>query len=416
MTMPATRPARHRLAIVCSHAIQYLAPWFRVLAQSPRLDVTVLYGDDHGLTRGGHDPGFGRDVRWDVDLLSGYRSERLRNDSPRPGVGTFTGIASTQVFGRLTPARFDAVLIQGWNFALYPLALAAARLRGLPVLLRAESVRFEGEPPAPATTPRAVLKRAVLRRYLGACAAALYVSRGNRRLLKDYGVPDERLFSSPYAVDGERFALPAPERRAAREAVRARLGIRGDRPLLLFVGKLQPVKAPALLLDAYAALRARGTDAALCLAGDGPLRETLAARTNAGDRALADVILAGFQNQSELPALYAAADALVLPSVRETFGVVVVEAMHAGLPVVASDRVGCAEDLITPGHTGEIFPQGDAAALTAALERLLGPGTGTGAIARCQARGEEARARAATWSYAEATAGLVAALDAVVGR
>lgn len=414
MTTPAARPAPYRLAIVCSHAIQYLAPWFRALAQSPRLDVTVLYGDDHGLTRGGHDPGFGRDVRWDVDLLSGYRSERLRNDSPRPGVGTFTGIASTQVFGRLTRARFDAVLIQGWNFALYPLALAAARLRGLPVLVRAESVRFAGEPPAPASTPRAALKRAVLRRYLGACAAALYVSSGNRRLLRDYGVPDARLFASPYAVDGARFALPAAEHRAARAAVRARLGVRSDQPLLLFVGKLQPVKAPALLLDAHAALRESGSDAALCLAGDGPLRESLAARIRA--RAIPGVTLAGFQNQSELPALYAAADALVLPSVRETFGVVVVEAMHAGLPVVASDRVGCAEDLVTPGRTGEIFPQGDAAALTAALTRLLGSGPGPDAIARCQARGAQARARAATWSYAEATAGLVAALDAVVGR
>lgn len=412
MTTPAARPAPYRLAIVCSHAIQYLAPWFRDLAQDPRLDVTVLYGDDHGLTRGGHDPGFGREVRWDVDLRSGYRSERLRNDSPRPGVGTFTGIASTQVFGRLTRARFDAVLIQGWNFALYPLALAAARLRGLPVLIRAESVRFADEPPA--ATPRAALKRAVLRRYLGACAAALYVSSANRRLLADYGVPDERLFASPYAVDGARFALPAAEHRAARASVRARLGVRSDQPLLLFVGKLQPVKAPALLLDAYAALRARGTDAALCLAGDGLLRESLAAQIRARD--LAGVTLAGFQNQSELPALYAAADALVLPSVRETFGVVVVEAMHAGLPVVASDRVGCAEDLVTPGRTGELFPQGDAAALTAALTRLLGSGPGPDAIARCRARGEQARARAATWSYAEATAGLIAALDAVIGR
>ena len=284
----------------------------------------------------------------DVDLATGYRRVLLPNHAPRPGVGRFWGVASLAVFGELSTARYDAVVIQGWNYALYPLALLAARRAGLPVLMRAESARLPGAEPA--ATPRQLAKDAILRRYLGACAGALAVSSGNRRLLVHYGMPPARIFSSPYAVDGERFRRSPEQRQAAQAVLRARLGLPtggpGDAapPILLYCGKLVPVKEPQLLLAAFAALRRGGTPAALVVVGDGPLRGELQAWTRA--HAVPDVHFLGFKNQSELPELYAAADALILPSRRETFGVVVIEALHAGVPVIASDGVGCAEDLV----------------------------------------------------------------------
>ncbi|WP_425507198.1 glycosyltransferase family 4 protein [Thermomonas carbonis] len=79
---------------------------------------------------------------------------------------------------------------------------------------------------------------------------------------------------------------------------------------------------------------------------------------------------AGFLNQSEITAAYAAADCLVLPSDHgETWGLVVNEAMACGLPALVSDQVGCAVDLIVAGHTGDVFPCGDVAALSAMLAR-----------------------------------------------
>ena len=76
-----------------------------------------------------------------------------------------------------------------------------------------------------------------------------------------------------------------------------------DRSLLLFCGKLSPVKAPALLLGAYARLRAMGTSAALLLCGDGVLRGSLESQVER--ERIADVHFLGFRNQSELPSLYA---------------------------------------------------------------------------------------------------------------
>lgn len=450
--MPGPMSRRYRVAIVCSHAIQYLVPWFVQASRHPRLDLTVLLGDDHGL-RAGHDPEFGQAVRWDIDLLTGYRRVLLPNQALWPGVGRFFGVASLAVFWELDAARYDAVVIQGWNYALYPLALLAARKAGIPVLIRAESVHLGDDPPAAAGAPRQLLREAVLRRYLGACAGALAVSSGNRRLLRHYGVPAERIFFSPYAVDGQRFRLPPAERQAARRALRTQLGLAGGGlpqgdgdgdsgpPVLLYCGKLVPIKAPQLLLTAFAALRRSGVAAALVLAGDGPLRPELEAWVR--EHAVPDVHFLGFKNQSELPALYAAADALVLPSQRETFGIVVVEAQNAGLPVVVSDGVGCAEDLVLsgppagqvtparqanpanpvsqanpadpvgqPGQAGLVFRRGDAAGLLRCLEALC---AGAAGQALRQKLAAEARQRAARWTYAEATAGLVQALDALVG-
>jgi glycosyltransferase involved in cell wall biosynthesis len=80
----------------------------------------------------------------------------------------------------------------------------------------------------------------------------------------------------------------------------------------------------------------------------------------------------GFVNQSELPAVYASADVLVLPSDgQETWGLVVNEAMACGIPAIVSDAVGCGPDLIEPGLTGATFPLGDVAALASAIERVL---------------------------------------------
>ncbi len=104
------------------------------------------------------------------------------------------------------------------------------------------------------------------------------------------------------------------------------------------------------------------------MVGDGALRpEIEAAVAQSG----APVSLLGFFNQSQMPEAYALADALILPSQAETWGLVVNEAMASGLPAIVSTAVGCAPDLIESGSTGETFIAGDIAGLCDAVERIL---------------------------------------------
>jgi glycosyltransferase involved in cell wall biosynthesis len=105
------------------------------------------------------------------------------------------------------------------------------------------------------------------------------------------------------------------------------------------------------------------------LVGDGPLRAEL---EDAANSAPGRIHFAGFQNQSRLPAFYAAADALVLPSdSSETWGLVVNEAFACGIPAVVSGAAGCAPDLIDEGRTGFTFPCGKTEALAEAMLRVL---------------------------------------------
>jgi glycosyltransferase involved in cell wall biosynthesis len=94
----------------------------------------------------------------------------------------------------------------------------------------------------------------------------------------------------------------------------------------------------------------------------------------------------GFQNQRRLSRYYHAADLLVLPSHSETWGLVVNEALHHGVPVVVSDRVGCAPDLVENGQTGEVFASGSAAALTGSIVAGLRLCDAPGVRDRCRMR------------------------------
>ena len=141
--------------------------------------------------------------------------------------------------------------------------------------------------------------------------------------------------------------------------------------VVLFVGKFIAKKRPADIINALAILQQSTTynqQAVAVFVGSGELDHSL---RDLAQHENVCVHFAGFKNQSELPACYAAADVLVLPSDGgETWGLVVNEAMACGLPAIVSDAVGCAPDLIDAGQTGFVFPMGDTAALAKRIEQL----------------------------------------------
>lgn len=136
---------------------------------------------------------------------------------------------------------------------------------------------------------------------------------------------------------------------------------------IVFVGRLVRQKGVHTLVRAMEHLRAR--DATVLLAGDGPERDSLqrsAAASGSGSR----LKIMGFMAHEEVPAVLAHADVLVLPSVYEELGSIVVEALHSGVPVVAS-RTGGIPDAIVDGDNGLLVPPEDPVALAAAIDRIL---------------------------------------------
>jgi len=185
------------------------------------------------------------------------------------------------------------------------------------------------------------------------------------------------------------------------------LGANPFTSVILFCAKLQPWKRPTDLLRAFA--EANLPDAILVYAGEGVLRHELekeAASLGVGER----VRFLGFLNQSQLPAVYTAADLMVLPSENEAFAVVVNEASCCGCPVVASDRVGAAKDLIAPVDPGLIYPSGNLRALSTLLSELCRDHR------RLRELGRAAKERMAHWSPQDTAAGTAAAVGAALKR
>lgn len=153
---------------------------------------------------------------------------------------------------------------------------------------------------------------------------------------------------------------------------------RGGR--LLFVGRLAAVKGVPVLFQAFAAARAQRPDLHLTLIGDGPERRALESEAAALGLSGA-VTFAGYQSQEAVAEALARADALVLPSFAEGVPVVLMEAMAARLPVVAT-RVAGVPELVADGVSGLLVPPGDPAPLAEAILRALADDGAMGAAGR----------------------------------
>ncbi len=273
-------------------------------------------------------------------------------------------------------------------FVAHYAGLAAARRAGVPLVATYHTLfeEYLGHyaPFVPASWLRA-LARAFSRRQCNALDAVIVPSRAIAQRLQAYGV----CVATHILPTG----IPLPSSlpgAAARNAFRQRFGIAPQRPVALFVGRVAHEKNIGFLLDVVELARLERPDLLLLVAGEGPALPAL--QRSVATRGLqANVQFIGYlDRERELPACYAAADAFVFASRTETQGLVLLEAMAVGLPVVALARMGTC-DILDAGR-GALVPDDDAHAFARALLRLLGDD-------RLRAQlGQAGRAYAGEWS------------------
>ena len=391
----------YRLLVLSSHPIQYQAPMHRALATRSELDLTVLFCSDWGLTPY-RDKGFGHDIKWDTPLLDGYRSTFLRNWSWRPALHRFWGVLNPGVVRCILRQRYDAVLVYGWGRATNWLAMAAAAASRTPLLLRGESNLLNSVSPV-----KKLLKKIMLRPLFATTAGFLSIGRYNTEFYRNWGVPTDKIYLTPYAVDNDFWVGQSASLGPRKSQLKCELGFDPNMPVVLFAGKLIAVKRPFDLLQAFNQVSKR-VAAGLVFLGDGKLRQEL--ETYARQRRLPNVRFVGFKNQTEIAPFFALADVFVLPSGCEPWGLVINEAMCFGLPVIASDKVGAAGDLVQPGVNGYVYPAGNVDALSEHLEELLlNP-------ALRHAAGQASRELIQNWGIPQIVDGVLKCLRGVVGK
>jgi glycosyltransferase involved in cell wall biosynthesis len=387
------------VAIVNPLPIPYFASLYTYLNAAPDVDITVLYCTDASL-RAGRATGFGTAFVWDIDLLDGYEAVFLGARARTRVPAGFFSLVAPEVWGELRSGKYDAVIIHGHRYAVNWLAILAAKLSGVKVMMRAETHLGLRR-----SRWKQMLRKPLIGTLCRLCDHLLAVGTANTDFYRHMGVPDAKVSLFPHTVDNARFIEGAHLSQAERRREMEGLGVRPDRPVLLFASKFQARKRPDDVVRAVAELANRGVELTLLMVGDGEMRDEL--ERLVGELRLDDVVFTGFINQSKLPAVYGISDVFVLPSDNEPWGLIVNEVMCAGLPVVVADKVGCVPDLVGHGDNGFLFEAGDVAGLVDALQPLL-----TDPELR-QRMGRRSRERISGWSYEQCLEGLRLALRAV---
>jgi len=331
---------RIRVTVVSPEPTPYRAPLFDRIAALPELELTVVYAARTVASR-----------PWQVDLnhrsvfldgvdLPGARS-LVRHDYPlTPGI-----------FRALHESRPDVVVVSGWSIFAAQSAIAWCRLRGVPYVLHVESHDLERR----AAWRRAV-KGAVVPRLVQGAASVLTVGTAARESLLARGARADRARTFANTID-----VPAWIERADRLDRQQP----DDDLVVLCVARLVPDKGVGILLRAIA--EAGQERLRLVLAGDGPQATDLARLAEELGVRLA---VRGNLSEQELAQEYADADVFALLSWHEPWGVVVNEAAASALPLVLSERVGAARDLLQNGENGFLVPARDVAAAASALRQL----------------------------------------------
>ncbi|HAA29469.1 MAG TPA: glycosyl transferase [Cyanobacteria bacterium UBA8553] len=386
-----------KLAIITSHPIQYYAPWFRYLATENAFLSKVFYLWNFGVSEQ-VDVGFKQSIQWDIPLLTGYDYEFVPNVSSNPGTHHFWGLQNPSLLKQVNLYNPDAVLLMIYNYASIYDFLWRWNCNKAPLLFRGDSHRL-----LPHTSAKAWLRRTLISLIYRRFSACLYVGKANYDYFCQHGVSPQKLFFSPHAVDNDRFFFQADK--ATHEATlwKQELGIPEKHSVILFAGKFEEKKRPLDLLQAF--LQANLSQVSLLFVGAGDLEDEL--RLQAAN--YSHVYFAPFQNQTQMPRTYAAADLVVLPSYGswETWGLVINEAMCMSRAAIASTHVGCAQDLIHPYRNGLIFPAGDVSKLAACLKDTFNRRE------QLQSWGKESRKIVTHYSYEQATQGLKQALKSL---
>ena len=277
-----------------------------------------------------------------VERTEGFRKITLL-DQPRTGQSHSALFRDIQV--KIEEFQPDVIAVPGWSVAWSLFTIRQALRRDIPVVMMSESQKIDFQ--------RFVFAEKLKRRVVKLCDAGLAGGTPHKEYLKDLGIPEDSLFTPYDVVDNHYFRAESARARKKAGALRKKLRL----PQKYFLSSFRFIekKNPIRLLKAFARYRKEKPKGwKLVLLGDGPLRRPIEKEIETLGLE-GDVALPGFKQYGELPSYYALASAFILPSTTEQWGLVVNEAMACGLPVLVSERCGCAMDLVGNGENGFVF-------------------------------------------------------------
>ena len=337
---------KYNLTWIQTHPTQYASPLLEKIALNKNLNLTVLYVSDFS-TKTYFDKEFSKSIRWDTDLLSGYKYFFLNKKSK--GISFLNPIIwpSYKIFKIIKNS--DYVIIQGWQHYILIILGLISKIFSKKIILRQESpVKLK------ISRSKIIFKKSIIHFLLSSILINLsdyflYISTLNKRYYLSRGIKSKKLFFSPYTVDNKLFSNQGKKISSELEE---KLKFNNDNPVMLFASKLSERKNIMGLLNAYK--NSFENNLNLIIIGNGTLSTNVKNFINV-NKLSSSVKYLGFINQQSLPYIYEKSDIFILPSFEEKFGLVINEAMYGSCAIISSYEVGASYDIVIHKKNGYVY-------------------------------------------------------------
>lgn len=359
-----------RLFVVFTHPTQHHGPLWRKLSEQMNLELKVLYLSEENQISG--DSFLGTSAQaWDVDLMSGYNYEYLKDLSGKVPTKRKKTVLSPALIRQISPKQCDAVFMQSFVNYSYRLTALLCKLRGIPLIMQNDASMMSD-----ARYNRLRLIAMAVLYPLMNNLADYWLSCGdhNEVHLRHYGVTDDKIVRGCHPVDGDRFEQTIAAFPEEIQQIRQQLAWDDDTILYGLMGKYIERKNPFEFIEAISQAHQRDPRIRGILFGGGELESAINQRIAELN---GEVVNYGFVNQSKIPLYFAALDVFITTSWIDPHPLVVSEAMASGIPPILSDRCGNwgYSDTVRHRYNGLVYPCGRVDALTATILEMTDAST-----------------------------------------
>jgi glycosyltransferase involved in cell wall biosynthesis len=302
------------------------------------------------------DNGFGTIENWKIDLLSGYDYEFIENISSYPSSLKYNGIKNPSLITKIKEYNPDSIVVYGWKHQGHFSVLNYFQGK-IPIVFRGDSTTLDD---SSGFSLRSYFRFIFLQWIYRKVDYVLSPGSASDQYFLKSGLKQNQIIRAEHAVDNERFMSMTKIEEEQLFELSSSLFIKPNEIIFLFAGKFIDKKNPLLLIDAFVELKKQREDVRLLMVGNGILEEKIKQSINHLPLSIASSItLLPFQDQHQIKLLYRVANVFVLPSVSETWGLSVNEALASGTPVIVSDKCGSSKDLVKNEVNGLVFKSGD---------------------------------------------------------
>jgi len=344
-----------KLLFISTHPIQYNAPLYAYLSKHSSYSIKVFY------TLGANansiiDNGFGTIENWKIDLLSGYDYEFIENISSYPSSLNYNGIKNPSLIRKIEEYNPDSIVVYGWKHQSHLSVLNYFHGK-IPIVFRGDSTTLDD---SSGFSLRSYFRFIFLQWIYKKVDFVFSPGSASDQYFLKSGLKKNQIIRAEHAVDNDRFRDMTKIEEELLFELSSSLSIKPNEINFLFAGKFIDKKNPLLLIDTFVELKKQKENVRLLLVGNGLLENTIKERINLLPLGIASSItLLPFQDQHQIKLLYRVANVFVLPSVSETWGLSVNEALASGTPVIVSDKCGSSKDLVKKDINGLVFKSGD---------------------------------------------------------